>query len=89
MDPKTKEIEYDELVVINPEIIAREDKTINYKEGCLSLPGLRIDTDRYNFITVRFENEKREQSTAVMQNIEAMIWAHEVDHLNGITILNK
>jgi len=39
-------------------------------------------------IVVRFENEKREQSTAVMQNLEAMIWQHELAHLNGRTIID-
>jgi len=89
IDPRTKEVEYEELAVINPEIIARDDKIINYREGCMSFPSLRVDTDRYNFITVRFENEKREQSTAVMQNLESMIWQHEIDHLNGLLIMDR
>lgn len=89
INPKTKEVEYQELIVANPRIIEKDHKIVLPKEGCLSLPGIKIDTLRYVFITVEYEDEKRNRKMAALQDLEAFVWQHEVDHLNGITIIDR
>ena len=88
VDPRTKKIEYLDIIAINPKIVSKGRPIIFQKEGCLSLPGLRIDTDRYVFCAVEYENEKRKTTTAMMQDLQAIVFQHEVAHLHGKTILD-
>ena len=46
----TKEI----LIMINPEITHHSPGKMKYKEGCLSIPGLNVNTNRYKGVTVNF-----------------------------------
>lgn len=85
-DPKTKEITYEEIVAVNPVIIEKSKKILCRQEGCLSFPGVRVDTDRYVFCIVQYEDEKREKHTALAQDLLSFVWQHELDHLKGRTI---
>ena len=74
--------------LINPEIISKEDKFIFHGETCFSFPGIPIDTDRYKHIIVEFgvpDDRKR----VSIENLEAVVFQHEIDHLRGITILDR
>lgn len=72
-----------EVTLINPRIIEKWDRIV-FAEGCLSFPGLEIKTDRY--LGIMFENSGNKFEAGYL---EAMIIQHEVDHLNGITILDR
>lgn len=76
-------------VLINPEIIHQDTKMQLKGEGCLSFPGLRVDTDRYLFIAVKFRDEKFEEKTELFQDLYSFAVQHEIDHLNGIVIINR
>jgi len=89
MDPKTKEIKYSEYILINAKIIEKDKPVKIENEGCLSFPGVYVHTRRYIFITVVFENEKRQVQTGTMQDYEALATQHEIDHQNGIVIFNR
>ena len=88
MNTQTKEIEYTELLLINPKIIEKETKIKVKQEACLSFSGLLVDTFRYVFMTVEFENNKRELQTVMFQDLESICIMHEIDHLNGRTIFD-
>jgi len=68
----------------NPKIIEKEDP-IKISESCLSIPGVPILTRRYKNIT--FENGDGQKYSA--DGLEAIAIQHEVDHLNGLTILSR
>jgi peptide deformylase len=87
VNKKTKEVTYNEYVIINPVIIEKDKKILVQREACLSLPGLYIDTDRYVYITVEYLNEQLEPQTATFQDLESFAVQHECDHLNGRTII--
>jgi peptide deformylase len=89
IDPKTKEIKYFELVMINPKIIEKDKKVEVKREECLSLPGLYINTDRWVFITLEYEDEQRQKQTALLQDMEALCIQHEYDHTIGLILLDK
>jgi peptide deformylase len=89
VDEQTKEVKYIELTVINPEITFKEQKIINYHEGCLSFPGVRLDTDRCYCIAINYEDENLKKTTMLADGIRAMILQHEIDHLRGILIFDK
>ena len=87
-DPKTKEIIYEEFVAINPIIIEKSRKILLKQEGCLSFPGVRIDTDRYVFCIVEYEDEKRQKHTVIAQDLISFVWQHECSHLKGRIIFD-
>ena len=70
--------------LVNPKIIEKEFKFKFPKEACLSLPGLLIDTIRYEQIT--WENNGRQY---VSTGLEACVIQHELDHMNGLLIINR
>jgi len=88
MDQKTKKIEYGEYVLINPKMIEHNKKVVVKQEGCISFPGLKIDTDRWIFITLLNHNEKLEPQTLLLQDLESIVIQHEYSHLIGRTIID-
>jgi len=79
---------FNEYFIINPKIVFKERKIL-FTEGCLSLPGLSIQTDRYVFITIEYLNEKMELHTSMAQDLESLVLQHEIDHLFGRTLLDR
>lgn len=73
-----------DVVMINPYIISHKGK-YEVMEGCLSLSGKR-KTDRYQEITVRYENMNFEKEERTFTGYPAEIIQHEIDHLHGILI---
>ncbi len=70
--------------LINPKIIDKTDRIRFRGEKCLSLPGITVDTTRYLYIII--ENEGNQYS---VQGLEAVVIQHELDHINGLTILDR
>jgi len=74
--------------LVNPEIIESEEERQAVEEGCLSLPGIRIDVQRPKSITVRGVNEKGEKVVKTVEGLWARAFQHEIDHLNGVMIID-
>jgi len=72
------------LNLINTKILEKEDKFRMRTEACLSLPGLKIDTIRYN--TVKINNNGKEE---VYHGLLAVAIEHELDHWQGKLIIDK
>jgi peptide deformylase len=79
---------FKELILINPKIIQKEEMISMY-EACLSFPKLTILTDRYNLIAVQRQDEQNRIRTSVLTGALAIATQHEIDHLNGLTILDR
>lgn len=77
----------DKIDLINPIILEKLGKFRMEKEGCLSFPGLYIDTLRYSEIWVETGLEKREK--IVLRGIYAVAGLHEIQHLQGKTLLES
>jgi peptide deformylase len=75
--------------LINPEIewTARESESM--EEGCLSLPGVLVDVDRPVHVRVRALNEYGEPILIEASGLEARVIQHEIDHLDGVLILDR
>lgn len=76
------------LKVINPEILDSEGK-FRSVEGCLSIPNFSKKLMRSEIINVRFQNEKGEFIEREFSGFASVVFQHETDHLNGITLLSK
>lgn len=77
------------IVVINPTIIAASELMESAAEGCLSIPGQRINIWRHADIKVQYQQL---DGSLVIQNLTgfiARIFQHEFDHLQGITLLER
>ena len=72
------------LFMCNPEILEQEDEFIFAGEGCLSFPRDYRNTVRFRRVKVKFRDENFEERTVMAENIEAIVFQHEIDHLNGV-----
>ncbi len=89
MDTTPKEDAPDlKLVLINPTIVHTEGK-IKYKEGCLSFPGLSVEVERAKRIKVKALNEHGEPVELELEGFPAIVFQHELDHLQGITFIDR
>ncbi|MEP6485133.1 MAG: peptide deformylase [Rudaea sp.] len=70
------------LVLINPDIIAREGSQV-YQEGCLSVPGIFADVERADRITVNALDRYGKPITLEADGLLAVCIQHEMDHLIG------
>ncbi|MCL4850376.1 MAG: peptide deformylase [Bryobacteraceae bacterium] len=70
------------VVLINPEIIAKEGSQTG-EEGCLSVPGFREQVTRANKVTVRAQNVEGESFEMTGEDLLARAFLHETDHLEG------
>jgi len=70
--------------LINPKIIEKSEKFKFKGERCLSLPGLPVDTIRYSQIIV--ENNGKPYFS---YGLEACAIQHEIDHMNGMLIIDR
>jgi peptide deformylase len=79
--------EPERLVLINPEITAKEGK-ITEEEGCLSIPSIREPVTRAKKVTARAQNIEGEWYEISGEDLLARALQHEIDHLNGILFVN-
>jgi len=83
MDP-----EQDLFALINPEIVAEEEE-IDHEEGCLSVPDCQEIIKRKQKVRVRGMSSEGKEVELEAQGILAIALQHEVDHLNGVLILDR
>lgn len=76
------------IVLINPEISEKSGE-IYEEEGCLSFPGLFAKIKRYSKVKVKALNEKGLPIEVNGEGLLAKALQHEIDHLNGITFIDK
>jgi peptide deformylase len=70
--------------VLNPEIVKSSAETIVGVEGCLSIPGLVGEVERFASIQVKGLNRHGKPMKFKAEGWLARIFQHEIDHLNGI-----
>lgn len=74
------------MSIINPEIIWAKGGPVLGYEGCLSFPGERVLVPRYQRVKVRGFDLRWNPITFGGKDLVARVLAHEIDHLNGITL---
>ena len=75
-------------VLINPEIIKRNDETLINEEGCLSVPGCYAKVDRHTQVTVRALDTDGKPFELDGEELLAICIQHELDHLKGILFVD-
>jgi peptide deformylase len=59
------------------------------EEGCLSLPGVLVEVDRPVHVRVRAQDERGQDMLIEASGLEARVIQHEMDHLDGVLILDR
>lgn len=75
------------LVLINPVIVAREGSSTS-EEGCLSIPDIFVDVERAARITVETTGRDGQRVRIEADEIKARAIQHEIDHLDGVLIID-
>jgi peptide deformylase len=81
--------ESEPAALINPEVEWLSDEMAVAEEGCLSLPRVSMDVERPLF--ARFSGRDVEGELIVIEaaGLEARVLQHEIDHLDGVLILDR
>jgi peptide deformylase len=77
------------IVLANPEIEYSGDEREVLDEGCLSIPGVTVDVERPVHVRVRALDEQGEARSIEASGLEARVIQHEMDHLDGVLILDR
>lgn len=77
------------LHMVNPVITERSRDKIKWEESCLSVPEYFVDVNRARRITVTWQDAQGGHHERVFEDFPAVVIQHEMDHLEGITLLNK
>jgi peptide deformylase len=75
--------------LVNPVIEWRSDELEAAEEGCLSLPGVHVEVERPASVRVRALDEHGEELQIDAEGLTARVIQHEVDHLDGVLILDR
>jgi peptide deformylase len=85
-DPAMKDFK---KAFINPKILDLEGDTVMMNEGCLSLPKLREDVNRFDKVRIRYQDEKFNLFEEEFVGLKARVIQHEYDHLDGIMFIDR
>jgi peptide deformylase len=77
------------IALVNPEIEWSSEDTEPLEEGCLSIPGITVDVDRSVHVRVRAQDETGAERRVEAAGLEARVIQHEIDHLDGVLILDR
>ncbi len=75
--------------VVNPQLVETSAEILSDDEGCLSLRGVSVPVERPLRVTVRGKDERGEEVELQLEEHAARVVQHELDHLDGILILDR
>lgn len=77
------------VALVNPELEWLSDELALAEEGCLSLPRIAVDVERPLHVRVRGFDTSGDPIVIEASGLEARVLQHEVDHLDGVLILDR
>jgi peptide deformylase len=77
------------VALANPEIEWASDDEEAMTEGCLSIPGITVEVERPVHVRVRGRDEQGDEQLIEASGLEARVIQHELDHLDGVLILDR
>ena len=84
-----KEVKPKLYVMINPEIVKTSEETVMGVEGCLSIPGLVGEVERFAEIQIKGLNRRGQPMKVKAKGWLARIFQHEIDHINGVVFTQR
>ncbi len=89
LDHDNPELKDFKRVIINPKVSNNTNDTIIIEEGCLSIPGIRENVQRYSDIKIDYYDENFEKKSENLTGFKAVVVQHELDHLQGKLFTDK
>lgn len=83
------QVDDDPVTLVNPRIVGASDDTEVLDEGCLSLPGVTVPVERPTLVRVRARDLRGRPLEYDAEDLEARVIQHEIDHLDGVLILER
>jgi peptide deformylase len=77
------------VALVNPRLVRGSEEKVDDDEGCLSLQGVVIPVGRHERITVEARKLDGTEVTLELEALPARIAQHELDHLDGVLILDR
>jgi peptide deformylase len=81
--------EQEPRAIVNPSIVERADESDVDDEGCLSMQGVLVSVERPVRIRVEASDEHGKPVTLELEGLPARVAQHELDHLDGVLIVDK
>lgn len=81
--------EDEEFAIVNPEVEWSSENKEKDIEGCLSLPEVRVEVERPHAVTVSGRDPSGAPVRIRAEGLLARIFQHEIDHLDGVLILDR
>lgn len=76
-------------VFVNPKIVEESGEEWAFKEGCLSIPGIRENVVREERVKLSYMDENFNVKEEVFEGMAARIIQHEYDHIEGVLFVDK
>jgi peptide deformylase len=77
------------ITLVNPELEWHGEERETFEEGCLSIPSVAVDVERPVHVRVRAKDERGEERLVEASGLEARVIQHEMDHLDGVLMLDR
>jgi peptide deformylase len=77
------------IALANPQVEWSSEDEEEAEEGCLSIPGVQLDVERPVHVRVRARDENGDERVVEASGLEARVIQHEIDHLDGVLILDR
>jgi peptide deformylase len=77
------------IALVNPEVEWTAEDEEPFDEACLSIPGIEVEVERPVHVRVRARDEHGDERMVEASGLEARVIQHELDHLNGVLILDR
>jgi peptide deformylase len=81
--------DHDPAAIVNPQIVKRSDELETDDEGCLSLQGVQVPVERSLAVTIAGTDETGAPVSYALEELPARVVQHELDHLDGVLILDR
>jgi peptide deformylase len=81
--------EQEPVALVNPRVVESSDERMSDDEGCLSLQGVVIPVERRQSLTIEASTPQGEDVRLELEGLPARIAQHELDHLDGVLILDR
>jgi peptide deformylase len=83
------DVEQDAVPLVNPRFVEGSDERASDDEGCLSLQGVVIPVERHERVTIEATDPEGNDVKLELEGLPARIAQHELDHLDGVLILDR
>jgi len=83
------ESDSDSVAIVNPEIVEWGAETLTEDEGCLSLQGVQVPVERAVTLRLEGRDPAGKEVAFDLRDLGARVVQHEVDHLDGMLVLER